>query len=927
MSPRSIRRLHLSIWFVIVLLFTTPSARLNAAPPHPAGGDDPWLVQFGTGGDDVAEAIVLTPAGQLVVAGRTEGMLDGDTVSDTVGETAAWVAVYDLAGNRQWLKQFGGSQIERIAAAGAGPDGQVFVTGISEGGLFSGDPSCSGESGGSEDEDVAGSYLLALNTEGEPLWHCFSPGLRFSALAVDDLGVYAAGGLLESTIERGEIPQHPANIFAFDLDGDRRWQSDIGDDGFWLASTAAVSDGKLFVGGIGLRPPFSQPQRVLWGAQLDQEGKVIGQDEIKVSASEYVAAPTGSAFDSEGSPIMVGIAFEASSDEPRPIGWLAQMVSLPNGQSYWTLREFRTGADAEIVYGMAVKGPDRYWLSGTQAMFDGNDRRIPQTEDVWLAEAGSQGAVSWITAFGTPAVDSVTAPVADPDGSLYVAGSTEGDFGGANAGGADAWIMKVPFNEIGIPQLAPELPRNSVQPPSGETPAGVTPLSEYSSLAGAIVFAADPEAQGPMHGSLTPTHQLYAIQPDGSGLAQITREGIFPWQTAAAAPDGKQIALSSFDASPIRFIDPTGRILDEVKHPGKRAHALEWSPSGDAVLFVVVDDLDDGREDQDLWRLSASGYEWTQITSDDAVKEWDASWSPDGKRIVTERDTQLWMMDADGGNAQQLGDQVVRFVAWSRDGKTIAYQSLVAPDQAEAWDIWAMDADGANPRNLTDDPDWYEENPSWSPDSRYLIYNASSTADGPSAIWILDMESGGKRILIDKGDNVQPLWVPGAVSLASEAAAGAPAGGEAQGPTGRLALQTAGFILDGSLWTIQADGSGLRRLTDPEQDGRVSAFAWADDGSALAFIAQKEGAPSALLRMDMPDTAGTRVVAGTVTNTLTNTVSTVVTDGVPGFAAGTVDTILDEVKEGKLAWSANKIVLLSRSRRRRRMPTMCMKAS
>ena len=256
-------------------------------------------------------------------------------------------------------------------------------------------------------------------------------------------------------------------------------------------------------------------------------------------------------------------------------------------------------------------------------------------------------------------------------------------------------------------------------------------------------------------------------------------------------------------------------------------------------------------------------------------------------------------MDADGGNGQQLGSQTIRFVAWSPDGKAIAYESLAPADQPENWDIWAVDADGANPHNLTNDPSWYEVNPAWSPDGRSLIYNASSTLDGPSAIWILDVASGEKRKVTDKGDNVQPIWVAGTPAAAASTGRGQPGSGEAQGAA-RLAIETAGFILDGSLWTMQADGFGLRRLTNPEQDGIVSAFTWADDGSALAFIAQKEGESPALLRLEMPAATVTTAVTAALTSTL------------PGPVAGTITTLLEDIKLGKLAWSGSKIVLLSR---------------
>ena len=96
-------------------------------------GNRVWLEQFGTPKDDGTAAITASETG-LFVAGTTRGKLGGGRK----GLSDAFLARFDLEGEREWTKQFGGrGEDDGLGIAFRG--GVVYVGGSTQG--FAGDPS------------------------------------------------------------------------------------------------------------------------------------------------------------------------------------------------------------------------------------------------------------------------------------------------------------------------------------------------------------------------------------------------------------------------------------------------------------------------------------------------------------------------------------------------------------------------------------------------------------------------------------------------------------------------------------------------------------------------------------------------------------------------------------------------------------------
>jgi len=110
------------------------------------------------------------------------------------------------------------------------------------------------------------------------------------------------------------------------------------------------------------------------------------------------------------------------------------------------------------------------------------------------------------------------------------------------------------------------------------------------------------------------------------------------------------------------------------------------SPDGRTVLFTAVSpNLEKNARPMHIWAVAVAGGEPWQLTRDGTRNE-RPRFSPDGRKIafLSNRggSEQIWLMDADGSNARQLGDVPTEAggILWSPDGRNLLFTSSVYPD-------------------------------------------------------------------------------------------------------------------------------------------------------------------------------------------------------------------------------------------------------
>jgi TolB protein len=278
----------------------------------------------------------------------------------------------------------------------------------------------------------------------------------------------------------------------------------------------------------------------------------------------------------------------------------------------------------------------------------------------------------------------------------------------------------------------------------------------------------------------------------------------------------------------------------------------------------------------------ATGFQ--QHTFVDEGYDADPSISPDGQWLLFastrhSEHADLYLQRTDGLAVTQLtsDDADDAYPRFSRDGKQITFAS----NRAGNWDIYVMDADGTRVRQLTRSPA-QELHPTFSPDGSRIAFSSLGTRSGQWELWTIDLRNNERRMI---GYGLFPDWSPRAdrdviafqrarqrgtrwfsawtlelvdgeahdmteVAYSASAAIVAPTWNSAGT---RLAFCTipepqkvapspkTGNAAKGQredLWTITADGTDRRQITDGR--GVNTSPVWSNDGR-LYFISDRGG--------------------------------------------------------------------------------------
>jgi dipeptidyl aminopeptidase/acylaminoacyl peptidase len=305
------------------------------------------------------------------------------------------------------------------------------------------------------------------------------------------------------------------------------------------------------------------------------------------------------------------------------------------------------------------------------------------------------------------------------------------------------------------------------------------------------------------------------------------------------------------------------------------------SPDGRWVAYVVTtNEREPDQARSAVWMVSWDGSQRLALTAaaDGTGKP---KWSPDGRYLAfvstpsgTEK-AQIMLLDRRGGEARPLtsvsGD--IGEYAWSPDGKHLAFTmklsetgSAPKPIVIDALHfkqdddgylasgrgrhLYLVDVDGKHSKQLTADPQFNEDLPTWSPDGRRIAFvrtrEQGPDEDGREDIAVVEPSPGAtpRTMVRPYAPNTQRLaWSPDGALLAY-----------LQGAEPKF-----NAYMQDHLAVVPSAGGAPRAVTD-KLDRAVMSYAFAADSASITIAVEDDGRTYPA-RVDLPGGAITPEVA------------------------------------------------------------------
>jgi Tol biopolymer transport system component len=307
--------------------------------------------------------------------------------------------------------------------------------------------------------------------------------------------------------------------------------------------------------------------------------------------------------------------------------------------------------------------------------------------------------------------------------------------------------------------------------------------------------------------------QLWHVSyPEGSAR-RITND-LNRYTTVSVTADSGSLATVQTESLAYIWVVPEGdpsRARQITSGTGKIDISAVWTPDGKIVYDSRTGDTRTG-DSSNIWIMDADGGNQKQLTFESGI---DPDVTSDGRYIVFRSNRSgtphIYRMEMDGGNLKQLTDGTGEFVPHlTPDGKWVFFNSRSSGNIS----VWRVSIDGGEAKQIVDHPSY---NAHISPDGEWIACTYwDGQEDAPRRVAIIPIEGGQPVKLFDLPANIIPdpsfEWAPDGRAL--------------------VYVDTRGGV--SNLWSQPVDGGAPVQLTDFKQE-RIAVFNWSRDGQYLAL--------------------------------------------------------------------------------------------
>lgn len=420
------------ILFIITLIFCGYVSKAQAPEIQ-------WQRAIGGSEGDQAISIRQTSDGGFIAAGNTSS-IDGDVFGNHGVTTAdIWIVKYDLSGNIQWQKLYGGTATEVANSIELTTDGGYIVAGFA----ISDDGDVTGNDGGLD------LWVVKMDSAGTMEWQKTYGG--HGGEYGECIRQTTDGGYIiasTTTSSDGDVTgfhgQYDFWIIKISAAGDLIWQKALGgSDDDQAKSVIEMADGSFMATGwtssgdgdvTDMKGCYDG-----WLVKLSSTGELLWQQTFGGSICDNglsIAKTSDGGFIVAGSTSSPTQGYHGYQDF-----WLIKFTAT--GYEQWQRAYGGMGLDEANSVQQTIDGG--YILAGFTYSSDGDVVVNHGTGDGWIVKTNSQGIMQWQKPVGGTDPEELFCIEQSTDGGFIVAGMSQSDNGdlNVNKGYYDYWVLKL----------------------------------------------------------------------------------------------------------------------------------------------------------------------------------------------------------------------------------------------------------------------------------------------------------------------------------------------------------------------------------------------------------------------------------------------------------------------------------------------------